>query len=72
MTIFPLGVTCLLPIHCMPERKKSTIRSIIEDGLGTILLHAEKKNIWIGGLTISKKRQDQLDPYLAAFYNTYR
>ena len=33
-------------------------------------MEAEQKTIW-GNKITSQKRQDQLDPYLAGFYNSY-
>ena len=65
-----LGVSCYLPLQCLPDRKKQKIRIILEEGLSTILKKARKRNWW-GKLTITQLKQDQIDPYLSCFYNTY-
>ena len=64
------GVYCFLPLHILPGKKKDTIQKILEDGLSKIIMEAEQKTIW-GKKITSQKRQDQLDPYLAGFYNSY-
>ena len=64
------GVFCFLPLHILPMKKKETIKNILEEGLSKIIFKAEQKTIW-GKTITSQKRQDQLDPYLAGFYNTY-
>ena len=69
--IFVIGIFCFLPLHCLPNRKKENIRRILETCLSTIICSAEQKSFWRGKIAISQKRQDQLDPYLASFYNTY-
>ena len=65
-----LGVFCFLPLHCLPERKKQKIRLILDEGLSTILKKAKKRDWW-GKLTITREKQDEIDPYLSCFYNTY-
>lgn len=65
------GVYCFLPLHCLPSRKKENIKCIIEAGLSTILNQAQKRTFLQKKLFITQKRQDQIDPYLACFYNTY-
>lgn len=65
------GVQCFLPLHCLPDRKKENIKGIIETGLSTILSHAQKRSYLQKRLFITQKRQDQIDPYLSCFYNTY-
>ena len=64
------GVFCFLPLHCLPERKKQKIRLILDEGLSTILKKAKKRDWW-GKLTITREKQDEIDPYLSCFYNTY-
>ena len=64
------GVYCFLPLHILPGKKKDTIQKILEDGLSKIIMEAEEKTFW-GKKITSQKRQDQLDPYLAGFYNSY-
>ena len=64
------GVYCFLPLHILPVKKKDTIQKILEDGLSKIIMEAEEKTFW-GKKITSQKRQDQLDPYLAGFYNSY-
>ena len=64
------GVFCFLPLHILPMKKKETIKNILEEGLSKIIFKAEQKTIW-GKTITSQKRQDQLDPYLAGFYNSY-
>ena len=64
------GVKCFLPVHLLPTKKKETIRTILEKGLSEIIGHAKQKSIF-GQSRITQQRQDQLDPYLAGFYNSY-
>lgn len=64
------GVNCFLPVHLLPAKKKNTIRTILEKGLSEIIVHAEQKT-FLGQSRITQQRQDQLDPYLAGFYNSY-
>ena len=64
------GVYCFLPLHILPVKKKDTIQKILEEGLSKIIMEAEEKTFW-GKKITSQKRQDQLDPYLAGFYNSY-
>ena len=64
------GVNCFLPLHLLPTKKKDTIRAILEKGLSEIIGHAKQKTFF-GQSKISQTRQDQLDPYLAGFYNSY-
>ena len=59
-----------MPLQCLPDRKKQKIRMILEEGLSTILKKAKKRDWW-GKLTITQSKQDQIDPYLSCFYNTY-
>lgn len=65
------GVYCFLPLHCLPSRKKDNIKGIIEAGLSTILHQAQKRSYLHKKFFITQKRQDQIDPYLACFYNCY-
>ena len=55
----------------VPSKKKNNIRRIIEDGLSTILGSARQRSLIRGKLTITQERQDQIDPYLSKFYNSY-
>ena len=64
------GVHCFLPVHLLPTNKKNTIRTILEKGLSEIIDHAKQKS-FLGKSIITQQRQDQLDPYLAGFYNSY-
>ena len=64
------GVNCFLPVHLLPTKKKNTIRTILEKGLSEIIGHAKQKSL-LGQYRITQQRQDQLDPYLAGFYNSY-
>ena len=64
------GVNCFLPVHLLPSKRKDTIRIILERGLSQIIGHAEQKS-FLGQTKITQQRQDQLDPYLAGFYNSY-
>ena len=55
----------------VPSKKKDNIRRIIEEGLSTILSSARQRSFIRGKLTITQERQDQIDPYLSKFYNSY-
>ena len=63
------GVFCFLPLHCLPQRKKENIKSIIEAGLSTILNQAQKRSYLQKRLFIPQKRQDQIDPYLSCLHH---
>ena len=65
------NVHCFLPLHMLPSRKKESIRLILEEGLSTILGSAKQKSLLRGKLRITQERQDQIDPYLSNFYNSY-
>mgnify|MGYP006263517651 CR=1 FL=1 len=65
------NVHCFLPLHMVPSKKKDNIRRIIEEGLSTILSSARQRSFIRGKLTITQERQDQIDPYLSKFYNSY-
>ena len=65
------NVHCFLPLHMDPSKKKDNIRRIIEEGISTILSSARQRSFIRGKLTITQERQDQIDPYLSKFYNSY-
>ena len=65
LTLMLKGLKVFVPIQCLPERRKMIIKGIIENGLDEILIKAFGKSKWF------KRKQDQLDPYLGAFYNSY-
>ena len=65
------NVHCFLPLHMLPSRKKESIRSILDEGLSTILGSASQKSLIRGKLRITQERQDEIDPYLSSFYNSY-
>lgn len=62
---------CFLPLNLLPEWKKKNVQRIIEKGFSTILSRAEERCFLLGKMSISQKRQDQIDPFLSCFYNTY-
>ena len=55
----------------LPSKKKESIRLILEEGLSTILGSASQKSFLRGKLRITQERQDEIDPYLSNFYNSY-
>ena len=69
--VFYKGVLCFLPLNLLPEWKKKNVQRIIEKGFSTILGRAEERCFLLGKMSISQKRQDQIDPFLSCFYNTY-
>ena len=68
--ILLIGLKCFTPIHCLEQASRETIMKILSDGLSTIMKRAETTS-WNGKRHISPKSQNIIDPYLAAFYNTY-
>ena len=64
------GISCFVPIHCLPQIGKKKVESIIKDGLITITKKAETKK-WNGKTEISSAMQDIIDPFLAALYNIF-
>ena len=63
-------ILCFSPLNCLSSEAKRTIEHIILQGLETIMQKA-KTRMWNGKYKILITTQDQIDPYLAALYNTY-
>ena len=64
------GIPCFVPIHCLDGASKNTVQKIITSGLENILKKAETKKL-NGTKKILQKKQDIIDPFLAALYNPY-
>lgn len=64
------GSLYFIPLHTLPDRKKADIAKQLKAGLETIVSRTEKKTIF-GRLSVCKKKQNLIDPYLVAFYNVY-
>ena len=64
------GSLYFIPLHTLPDRKKDTIAKHLKSGLDTIVARTGKKSLF-GRLSVCKKKQNQIDPYLMAFYNVY-
>ena len=53
------GLLCFIPLECLPQRKRDTIKELLKDGLDTIINRAGKRT-FLGKFNISIKRQNEI------------
>ena len=53
------GLLCFIPLECLPQRKRDTIKDQLKEGLDTIISKTGKKSFF-GKLGISLKRQNEI------------
>ena len=64
------GVKCFVPMHFLSQEKKEKVKAVISEGLSKMLTRAESTK-WNGKRSISKRKQNLIDPYLGALFNMY-